>query len=73
MSNFSSMADRWPSSFVARESVSDFSGGILNPRTMANFDSKGVGPSGRVRVGRKIAYPVDSLVCWLENRAQVLR
>ena len=73
MSSFNSMADKWPSTFVARESVSDFSGGILNSRTMANLDSKGIGPEGRLRIGRKIAYPVGSLVVWLEKRAQVLR
>jgi len=64
------MADRWDSPYVAREEVKKFTGGIINPRTLANLDSKGEGPSGRVRVGRKIAYPVDKFIEWLEARAE---
>lgn len=70
--HFSSLAEKWPSSFVARDKVSEFSGGIINPRTIANHDCKGTGPAGRFRVGRKIAYPVQSLVEWLEARSQSL-
>ena len=69
--DFKSMLAKWPSSFVARERIGEFSGGILTPRYCANLDSKGLGPEGRVRVGRKIAYPVDLLIRWLENRTEV--
>ena len=63
------LADKWPSAVVAREKVSDFSGGILHPRRMANLDSLGEGPE-RIRVGRKIAYPVNSLVKWMSISIQ---
>lgn len=72
MANFSSLAERWPSSFVSRDQIGAFSGGILNPRTLANKDCKGEGPAGRVRIGRKIAYPVDSVISWMESRARDL-
>lgn len=72
MSDFSSLAEKWPSSFVSRDKVSDFSGGMILPQTIKNFDCKGTGPAGRLRIGRKIAYPVSSLIEWLENRAQDL-
>ena len=62
----------WPSPFVAREQVGKFSGGTLNPRTLANHDSQNNGPKNRVRIGRKIAYPVDSLVEWMEQRSTKL-
>lgn len=68
----SSLADKWPSSFVAREKVGEFSGGILNPRTMANLDSLGIGPKGRIRISRKIAYKVEELCRWLESRSEEL-
>ncbi len=71
-STFQCLADGWPSAFVARELVHKFSGGILNPRTMANNDWAGQGPEGRVRIGRKIAYPTASLIAWMESRAEVL-
>ena len=67
--SFKSLIEKWPSTIVAREEVGRFSGGILSPKSMANIDSSGEGPEGAIRVGRKIAYPVDSLVCWMERRA----
>lgn len=68
--DLSSLAVRWPSSFVAREKVGEFSGGIITPKTMSNLDATGEGPKGRITVGRKIAYPVDELIAWLESRAK---
>jgi hypothetical protein len=67
--SFASLAEKWPSSFVARNEVGRFSGGILHPRTLANQDCLGSGPSGAVRVGRRVAYPVAELVKWMESRA----
>ena len=63
------LKESWPSPFVAREQVSKFSGGTLNPRTLANHDSQNTGPKDRVRIGRKIVYPVASLVEWMEQRS----
>ncbi len=67
--SFQLMADQWPSPFVARQEVGKFTGGIVNPRTLANQDSLHLGPEGRIRVGRKIAYPVREFVKWLEARS----
>ena len=65
--DFSELADAWGSPIVAREAVSKFSGGLLNPRTMANIDSLGSGPK-MVKLGRKRGYWVDSLVEWMNSR-----
>ena len=65
--NFSELADAWGSPIVAREAVGSFSGGLLNPRTMANIDSLGNGPK-MVKLGRKRGYWVDSLVEWMNKR-----
>lgn len=67
------MAERWPSSGVARTEVERFSGGAIKEKYLANLDSQGQGPTGRIRVGRKIVYPVASLVQWLENRSQTVK
>lgn len=67
--SFASLADRWPSAFVARHQVGQFSGGLLHPRTLANKDCLGEGPAGAVRMGRRVAYPVESLILWMESRA----
>jgi hypothetical protein len=65
-----SLAEKWPSSLVARTEVSKFSGGILHPRTMANWDYLGKGPAKRVRIGNRVAYPVEELIRFLEGRVQ---
>jgi hypothetical protein len=64
------LAERWPSTWVAREEIEKFSGGILSCKYLANLDSRKIGPSGRIRIGRKIAYPVDALISWMESRAE---
>jgi hypothetical protein len=66
------LADKWPSPLVSRGSVEKFTGGIINSKTLANMDCQGTGPGGRVRVGRKIAYRVDALISWLQDRAEAI-
>ncbi len=68
--DFSEMAKRWPSTYVARHRVDEFTGGIIHPRTLANLDSKKAGPPGKIRIGRKIAYPVVPSIKWLVRRAR---
>ena len=68
--NLSPLAARWPSPFIAREKVGEFTGGIIAPKTLANLDSTGEGPKGRITVGRKVAYPVAELIIWLESRSK---
>lgn len=67
--DFSKLFKDWPSPLVARSEVSRFSGGILNSKTLANHDSDGTGPAGRVKIGRKIAYEKNSLISWIEGRS----
>ncbi len=64
------LADRWSSPLVAREQriLDQFSGGLLNARTLANLDSLGKGPTGRIRIGKKVCYPTKNLVEWLQHR-----
>jgi len=69
--DLSDLAKRWPSPFIARQEVRNFSGGILSDKYLANLDCQGLGPPGRIKIGRKVAYPVDSLIHWLESRSQI--
>ena len=62
------LAEKWPSPFVARQEIKIFSGGIISEKYIANLDSQGAGPPGRIRCGRKVAYPVNELIEWLERR-----
>jgi len=70
--DFSSLEKRWPSAFVARGDFPKFTGGLYSPKYVSNLDARGLGPEGRVRVGRKILYPVRSVIKWLEARASLV-
>ena len=70
--DLSNLAASWPSPLVSRDNVEKFTGGIITQKTIANHDSKGTGPQGRLKVGRKVCYPVNAFIEWLEGRAEVL-
>ena len=70
--SFNEAAEKWPSSFVAREKISTFTGGAISSGHMANLDCLGEGPEGRVRIGRKVCYSVTSLIAWLIKRSVAL-
>ncbi len=66
------MKDKWPSAIVARGRVSEFTGGLIEGHTLANLDAQGTGPKERVLMGRrKVAYPVDALCAWLNERMEM--
>jgi len=67
-----SMADKWPSAWVARTETEKFSGGLIKEKYLANLDSAGMGPEGRFRVARKVCYPVQSFIKWLEERSTII-
>lgn len=69
--DLSFLAAKWPSQIVSRDQVSLFTGGLISPKTMANLDSLGEGPEGRVRIGKKIGYLLDIFIRWLESRATI--
>ncbi len=65
------MITGWPSAVVARSEIHNFTGGLITGRSVANSDSEGTGPDGRIELGnRKVGYPVRSFVQWLKSRAK---
>jgi hypothetical protein len=68
--DFSHMGKKWPSSIVSRQQIREFTGGMLSPGTLANLDCQGIGPDGRIRIGKKVGYIVDRLIPWLERYAE---
>jgi len=67
------LASKWPSSIVARTEIKNFTGGILTERYCANLDSKNIGIKGRIRIGRKVVYPVEAVIEFLESRSQEIK
>ena len=51
-----------------RDAASKCMGGLLSAKTMSNADAMGMGPSVRVRVGKKIAYERTSFMTWLRQK-----
>ncbi len=52
----------------ARKEISRLTGGLISPRHLANLDSAGLGPKGRVRIGRLVGYERDSFISWINDR-----
>ena len=69
---FSELAAKWPSAFVARTESEKFTGGLIGEKYLANLDSAGKGPAGRIRCGRKVIYPVKNFIQWLEARSAAI-
>lgn len=70
--DFSILAENWPSPFVARKEVGKLTGGVVNPKTLSNLDSQGMGPNGRFRMGHNVFYLVVELIRWMEKRSEVV-
>lgn len=72
--DLTTLASNWNSALVARDQkqLDKFSGGLLNARSLANSDSLGTGPKNRVKFGRKVAYPVDSLIEWMQDKMEAV-
>lgn len=70
--DLSSLADKWESAYVTRNEISRFTGGMSTKASMAYFDSKGEGPDEKILINKKIAYPVESVIRWLESRAEIV-
>lgn len=63
------LKQKWPSPVVARTEIRTFTGGMLSEKYLANLDSQGAGPDGRFKIGRKVGYPVENVIRWLEGRS----
>ena len=58
---------------VARKNVSQFLGGMVDMRTLANADAKGMGPEVAYAVGRNVVYRREALVDWFMRHFDVRR
>ena len=63
-------AERWPTTFLVRAKVTEFTGGLIAVGTLANADSAGTGPEGSFRVGRQVCYNTEKFCDWLISRLE---
>jgi hypothetical protein len=58
---------------ISRQEVGRITGGMVHPRTMANLDSAGQGPAGKVSMGRtRVGYLREPFIDWFVNRLEWL-
>lgn len=65
---FEDLRDSLPA-IIARTEVGRLTGGLINPRSLANLDAEGSGPV-RFKLGRKVAYLREDFIAWLRSRVQ---
>jgi hypothetical protein len=65
--HFKSLAKKWPSAFIAREKINEFTGGLISSGYIANLDCRGEGPE-TIKIGRKVCYPLEPFIEWLKSR-----
>lgn len=54
---------------IARSEVGRITGGLINPRTLANLDSQGQGPKGKVAMGKiRVGYLREPFIDWFCGR-----
>lgn len=70
--DFSQIIKNNPSGYILRKDLTEKTGGLLHGRTQANLDSLGIGIPGRIKIGnRKVAYPVQAVVEYLQKMVSV--
>lgn len=58
-----------PSGFITRRQIEELTGGIIKRQTLSNLDCAGKGIEGKLNLsGRKVLYPVDNVLEFLEKR-----
>ena len=63
-------AELWPSEIVARTEIPRFTGGAIAVGTIANEESRGKGPEGSFKIGKKRCYAKEDLVTWMISRME---
>ncbi len=59
----------FPYPCVKRNDLGKLTGGLLNPKTIRNLDSQGIGIKGKFLIGpRIVAYPTEEVVAFIDER-----
>jgi hypothetical protein len=65
---FERLKEKWPSPFVSRDRIGEFTEGMFKQRSLNTMDARGDGISPRYRRGAKVFYEVDDVIAWLETK-----
>ena len=62
MIDLDKLAEEWPSPFVARSKISEFTQGYYKSSTMSVYDSSGCGVERRFVIRKTVFYLKDELI-----------
>lgn len=60
--------ERAMSPVFSRVAAVRYLGGLISVGRLANLDSEGLGPEGRIKLGRKVGYIRGPFIAWLRAR-----
>jgi hypothetical protein len=66
--NLEKLKEKWPSPFVSRDRIEEFTGGLFKQSSMNTLDSMKQGITPRYAKGHKVFYEVDDVILWLTKK-----
>ena len=70
MIDLDKLAEEWPSPFVARSKIEEFTKGLYKASTIRSFDSAGTGIKPKYKINKKVFYKVKDVIAWLRTKKE---
>jgi len=70
MEELDKLKEKWPSPFVSRDRISEFTEGMFKRSSMNTLDARGNGISPRYRIGNRVFYKTSDVISWLKTKAK---
>ncbi len=68
MIDLDKLAEEWPSPFVARSKIHEFTKGYYKKSSMSVYDSAGCGVKRRFVIRKTVFYLKSELIEWIKSR-----
>ena len=68
MIDLDKLAEEWPSPFVARSEIGNFTHGLYKPRSMNTFDGAKQGIKRKIQFRSKIVYLKEDVIEWIRTK-----
>jgi hypothetical protein len=64
------LKEKWPSPFVSRDRIEEFTEGLFKQTSMSTLDARGDGISPRYRIGNRVFYRTSDAIDWLKAKVK---
>jgi hypothetical protein len=68
--SFENLKEKWPSPFVSRDRIEEFTDGLFKQHSLNVLDARGDGITPRYCRGSKIFYEMDDVITWLKTKTK---